>query len=224
MNPNNPTTAPFSRRLDEEETVGEWLALHKTALGWGVLAIVIALGGARFYQRSQTLKSERAEKAYYQARGAAAAGNSALAIADLRKMADRYAGTRAGTQGRMYLAQMYFDQRKFKEGLAELQVAEKSLGSKADFGPSVHVLEANAYEELKDFVSAADHYRQAAEASRFPNDKNQFRAYQARALTVAGKRAEALAIWRDLAKDDASPFAVEARLRIGELEAGPAKV
>jgi predicted negative regulator of RcsB-dependent stress response len=210
-------------RVNDNESIGDWIALHKTALSWGALALAVIIGGGWFYERSQALKSERAEKAYYQARQEAALGNTALASADLKKMADRYAGTAASTEARIYLAQMYYDQKKFKEGVAELNMAEKNIASE-DFAPSVHVLEANGYEELKDFVNAADQYRLAAESSRFPNDKGRYRAYQARALMAAGKRNAALAIWEDLAKDEGSPFELEAKLRIGELEAAPAKV
>lgn len=224
MTPTIKTAPPVTPRFADDDSMGEWIALHKTTVSWLLLALAAVLGGGWFYQRSQILKGERAEKAYYQARQEAAAGNSALAIADLKKMAVRYSGTSAGTQGRLYLAQMYFGEKKFKEGLAELKTAEQSLRSNDDFSPSVHVLAANGYEELKDFVSAAEQYRLAAEASRFPNDKGRYRAYQARALMTAGRRAEALAIWTELAKDESSPFALEAKLRVGELEATAAKV
>jgi hypothetical protein len=217
-------TAPAAPRIAGEESIGDWIVLHKTALSWGALAVVAAVGGGWFYERSETLKAERAEKAYYQGRQEAALGNAALAAADLKKVADRYPKTRAGIQARIYMAQMDFDQKKFKEGISELKTAENTVGSGDDFSPSIHMLEANGYEELKDFVNAADQYRLAAETSKFPNDKGRYRAYQARALMSAGKRAEALAIWEDLAKDEASPFALEAKLRIGELEASPAKV
>ncbi len=215
---------PQTPRLADEESFAEWVALHKTALGWAALAVVIAVGGGWFYERSESLKAERAEKAYYQARQEAAVGNAKLAMSDFKKLTDRYPKTRAGVQGRIYMAQMHLDQKKFKEGIAELKSADNAVGSDDDFSASIHILEANAYEELKDFVNAADQYRLAAETSKFPNDKNRYRAYQARALVGAGKRAEALAIWQDLAKDPASPFALEAKLRIGELEASPAKV
>jgi predicted negative regulator of RcsB-dependent stress response len=209
-------------RVDDDESIGEWIVLHKTPLSWGALALAVIIGGGWFYERSQALKSDRAEKAYYQARQESALGNTALATADLKKMADRYAGTVAGTEARIYLAQMYYDQKKFREGVAELKTAEKNASD--EFASSVHALEANGYEELKDFVNAAGQYRLAAESSRFPNDKSSYQAYQARALMAAGKRAEALAIWEDLAKEESSPFALEAKLRIGELEATPAKV
>lgn len=224
MTPRTQPTGPINPRIADDESIGEWIALHKNALGIGAVALVVLIGGGWFYERSQGIKAERAEKAYYQGRQEAAAGNVALATSDLKKTADRYSGTRAGTQARIYLAQMDYDQKKFKEGIAELKTAEKGVGSSDDFAPSVHLLEANGYEELKDFVNAADQYRLAAEASRFPNDKSRYRAYQARALMTAGKRAEALAIWEDLAKDETGAFQLEAKLRIGELQAAAAKV
>lgn len=222
MTPAHPNHPSAGSRLSEDESIGEWIALHKTSLGWGVVALAVVLGGGWFYERSQTIRAEKAEKAYYQARQEAAVGNSALATSDLKKMAERYQGTRAAVQGRMYLAQMYYDEKKYQDGIVELKKSEKDAGE--DFTSSVHLLEANGYEELNDFVNAAAQYRLAAEASRFPNDKRWYRASQARALMTAGKRAEALAIWEDLAKDETSPFALEAKLRIGELQAAAAKV
>ncbi len=191
---------------------------------WGAVIVAIAISGLWFYKRSQELKASRAEAAYYQARREAAAGNAQLAESDLRNTAERYAGTLAGTQARMYLAQLLYSERKFKEGIEQLKSAEQHLGRKDDFAASVHRLLANGYEEVGDFVNAAAQYHVAGETTRFPEDRNQYKAYEARALMSAGKRAEAMAIWQDLSKDETSPFALEAKLRIGELEAAPAKV
>ena len=44
-------------------------------------------------------------------------------------------------------------------------------------------------------------------------------ANAARAYTTAGKLDDAKKIWSALAKDDQSPAAAEARVRLGELEA-----
>jgi len=224
MTPKSAAPPVVTRRLDKDDSIGDWILLNKNALSWGLLALAIVVAGGWFYRRSQGLREERADTAYYQARREALAGNTLLAQSDLRKLVDRYAGTRGGTQGRMYLAELLFDQKKFKDGIAELKAAERSVGSKDDFAASVHLLEASGYEESGDFTNAADQYRLAAEATRFPNDMNQYRAYEARALMAAGKRAEAMAIWQDLAKDPASPFALEAKMRLGELQAIPAKV
>ena len=220
------TVAPpfVTRRLDEDDSMGDWVLFHKNALSWALLALAVIVAGGWFYKRSQALREDRADTAYYQARREALAGNTQLAQSDLKKMADRYAGTRGGTKGRMYLAELLFDQKKFKDGIAQLKATEKTIGSKDDFLASVHLLEANGYEESGDFANAADQYRTASEATRFPNDKNQYKAYEARALMAAGKRAAAITIWQELAKDPAGPFALEAKMRLGELEATPAKV
>ena len=137
-------------------------------------------------------------------------------------MVARYEGTRAGTQAALSLAQTQYDQKQFKEGLAVL----KKLETKApdDFRPSVHVLEAAGYEELKDFTSAAEQYKLAAMAPEFPVDKAKYQAGAARDYTAAGKADEAKAIWTELAKDDTSPEAAEARVRLGELTAKPMKI
>jgi predicted negative regulator of RcsB-dependent stress response len=224
MTPRSAAPPVVTRRPNEDESIGDWILLNKNALSWGLLALAVIVAGGWFYKRSQGLREERADTAYYQARREALAGNAQLAQSDLKKMVDRYTGTRGGTQARMYLAELLFDQNKFKDGIVELKAAEKSIGSKDDFSASVHLLEANGYEESGDFTNAADQYRLAAETTRFPNDKNQYKAYEARALMAAGKRAEAIAIWQDLAKDPASPFSLEAKMRLGELEATPAKV
>ncbi len=217
--------APVSPyRKDAEDSFTEWVSLNRNALMWGAVIVAIAVGGLWFYRRSQELKASRAEAAYYQARREAAAGNAQLAESDLRKTADRYAGTAGGTQARMYLAQLLFSERKFKEGIDQLKSAEQHLGRKDDFAASVHRLLANGYEEVGDFANAAAQYHAAGETTRFPEDKNQYKAYEARAFMSAGKRAQAMAIWQELAKDEASPFALEAKLRIGELEAVQAKV
>jgi len=64
----------------------------------------------------------------------------------------------------------------------------------------------------------------AADVTRFPADKAEYRASAARSYAAAGKVAEAKAIWTDLAKDDTGPMAAEARVRLGELEAKPMKI
>src|SRR6478672_4621317 len=121
MTPRNKSTTPPVVRLDDEDSIGEWISVHRVQLGWGALALAVVIGGGWFYERSQALKAEHAEKAYYQARQEAELGNTALGASDLKKMADRYAGTRAAILGRISLAQLDYDQKKFKEGIVELK-------------------------------------------------------------------------------------------------------
>jgi len=196
--------------------------LHRREVTWAVVALAIIVGGGWFYERSQSLKAQRAEAAYFQARQSAAAGNLPLAVSDLGKVATRYEGTSAGTQAALTLAQMLYDQKKFKEGLAVLKKAETKASG--DFRPSIHVLEAAGYEEQKDLTAAAEQYKLAAEVTRFPADKAEYQAAAARDYMAAGKPDQAKAIWTALEKDDTGPVSAEARLRLGELEAKPVKI
>ena len=216
--PNIPTRQRYG---SSDESVGDWMLLHKRELLWAGLALAVIVGGFWFYQRSESIKSQRAESAYFQARQSAAAGNLPLAESDLRKVVARYEGTRAGTQAALSLAQTLFDQKKFKEGIAELKKVEAKAPD--DFRASIHVLEAAGYEELKDFTAAAEQYNLAAMATSFPVDKAKYQAGAARDYMAAGKSDQAKAIWTELAKDDASPEAAEARVRLGELSAKPMK-
>jgi tetratricopeptide (TPR) repeat protein len=200
----------------------EWITIHRRELTWGAAAVVVLIGGFWFYERSQAIKGQRAENAYYQARQAIMAGNLPLATTDLQKVVTRYEGTQAGTQAALSLAQAYYEQGKVKEGIDALKKAEGK--APADFKASVHALEAVGYEELKDFVAAADQYKQASSATRFPAEKAEYQASAARAYVSGGKVAEAKAIWTELAKDETGPMAAEARIRLGELQAAPMKI
>ena len=48
-------------------------------------------------------------------------------------------------------------------------------------------------------------------------ERDSFKGDQARVLQSAGKAAEALTLWKELAADENSPIAGEAKLRVGEL-------
>jgi predicted negative regulator of RcsB-dependent stress response len=216
-----PTTSTPSRpRLGaDEESITEWLTIHRREATWTAVIVVIVVLGAWYYQKSRSLRAERAETQYFQARQAAAAGNLPVAISDLQRVTQRYDGTRAGTQAALTLAQTFYDQKKYKEGIDALEKAEAKAAD--DFKPSVHVLEAAGYEELKDFAGAAAQYEAAAAASTFPADKAQYRASAARDYMAAGKNDKARAIWEDLAKDDTGPVSAEAKVRLGEVIAKP---
>ena len=216
-------TAPTPRRRSvDDDSLTEWFTLHKREVTWGVALVVVIAAGVWFYERSQSIKAQRAETAYYQARQAAASGNLPLAVSDLQKVVTRYDGTRAGSQAALTLAQTFYEQKKYKEGIDALAKAEGN--APGDFKTSIHVLAAAGYEELKDFVKAAEEYQKAADATRFPAEKAEFKADAARNYTAAGKTDLAKGIWSELAKDETSPLAAEARVRLGELEAKPMTV
>ncbi|MGI8401459.1 MAG: tetratricopeptide repeat protein [Gemmatimonadaceae bacterium] len=212
--PNVPTKSRYN-----DDSMTDWAMVHKREVTWGLIALAAIVLGLWYYQRSRTLLTQRAESQYFQARQAAATGNVLLAASDLQKVADRYEGTRAGAQAALTAAQLMYDQKKYREGLAALEKAQAKAPD--DFKASIHVLEAGGYEQLKDFLSAAGQYKLAATATRFPADKAQYQAAAARDYMAAGKTDEAKVIWTELAKDDAGPMAAEAKVRLGEVTAKP---
>lgn len=215
-------TANARVRADDESTIDSimgWLSLNsRQALGiLGVVALVIA--GWWFYSRSQALKAEKAEKAYYQALQTVGSGNKPLAVSDLRKLGVRYAGTRAAIQGAIALAQLLYEDGKYAEGLTELNKVDEGDARKAFMGSALHRLKAAGLEQQAKFSEAAAEYGKAAEASIYPADRSLYKGDQARALTTAGKRGEAKVIWTELAQDEQSAVSAEARVRLGELNA-----
>src|SRR2546423_8015423 len=94
----SPTTPARKRSGADEESLAEWLVVHRREVTWGVVIIAAIVGGFWFYERSQSLKARRAESAYFQARQSAAAGNLPPAVSDLPKVVTRHEGTPAGAQ------------------------------------------------------------------------------------------------------------------------------
>src|SRR5688500_16533809 len=131
-----PANAGF--QTDSSESAAEWLVLHKQRVLMGVAAIAILFAGAWFYRSMGQKKAERAESAYFQARQAMASGNAPLALTDLRNVTTRYEGTPGAAQAALTIAQILYDQGKFREGMAEL---EKVAGSRPEeMAPAVHVM------------------------------------------------------------------------------------
>ena len=200
----------------------DWFQLHSREAMWGGVAVVALAAGGWFYNRSRELKSERAERAYYQAQRSVNAGNMPLAESDLKKMIDRYDGTTAATLGRLQLAQILYDQGKFQQGIDELKSVEDKVGSSRDYGAAVHVVMAAGYEQLKNYNAAAEQYEKASKVARFDADRQRHLAQAAMSYLQAGNKEKAKQIWTDLGADSKGVVAGEARVRLGELTATPA--
>ena len=200
----------------------DWFQLHSREVIWGGAAVVLLAAGGWFYSRSKELKAERAERAYFTAARSIAADNLPLAESDLKKMVERYDGTPAALQGRLQLAQVMYDQGKFQQGVDLLKASEDEFSSSDEFAPSVHVVLAAGYEQLKKFTEAAGEYEKAAKAARFDQDRQRHLAQAGMAYLSAGNKAKAKEIWTELGADSKGVVAGEARVRLGELMAAPA--
>lgn len=201
-----------------EDSVADWLATNWRTLAIGAAVVAAAGGGVWLWGRQKALKEERAEKAFASASAIAGGGDQAKARTELEKMAERYAGTNAGSLGAMVLAQTLFEQDKPADGV---KVLEKALGSApAHLQPSLEALMASGLSAQGKEADAAARFEKAA-AGVTGSERDSYLADAARAYTAAGKKAEALKIWQQLADRDNSPRAIEARIRVGELTAKP---
>ena len=194
----------------------DWFQLHSREVAWGSIALVVLVAGGWFYNRSQELKADRAETAYFNAQRSVVSGNLPLAESDLRKMINRYDGTSAATEGRLALAQILYEENKYQAGIDALKDA---AGKAGDFTSSFHIVMAGGYEQLKNFKEAAAQYEEAAKAARFDADRQRDQTLAAKSYLNAGDSAKAKAIWTDLGADSKGTVAGEARVRLGEMTA-----
>jgi predicted negative regulator of RcsB-dependent stress response len=210
--------ADFGERA---ETFFEWIQTHTREVALGA-ALVIALGlGAWLYVRTAANKEERAYESLLRANEAVQAKNWPLAQSDLEKMVRRYADTPSGEQAELLLSEVLYETGKYRDGITRLEHIASSVDR--DRAPLVEAQIAAGYEQLQRFDVAASHYTRAADKARFTTDRDLYLANAARDYSTAGNAGAARQIWARLAADETSPVAGEARLRLGELTAAPAK-
>ena len=216
------TNPELNNLADEPFDLAEWIQANTRWISIGAAVVVVAAAGWWLYAQSSVKKEQNAGQALFTARQSMQAGNLVLAQSDLTKLVDRYAGTSAGSEGAMILAQIHYDQGKFQEGITLLERAAK--GAPEPLEVQLRSLIADGYLGMKNAPTAAKEYEKAAEMSQLPLEKATQRARAARAYMVAGDTAKARQIWADLAVDMKNPsVAAEAKVRLGEMTARPAK-
>ena len=203
---------------DRTESAMDWARANTKPIA--VAAIVIALAAATWFLAKQwrERQADAAEVALNRARQSYGQGNLPLAQTDLKRVITRFGGSAAGSQASMLLAQAYYEQGKADSGLKVLNDGKPSDTDEAAF----EALKGAGLEQKKEYAQAAERYRAAAGLADAKIAKDRFMADAARALTSANNKAEAAKIWSALANDNASTFAAEARVRLGELVATPA--
>jgi tetratricopeptide (TPR) repeat protein len=216
----SPTSRPRPSSDNALDSISDWFRLHGRLTTWGAIGVAAVVGGFWFYTRSETLKSGRAERAYYLAQQSIPA-NLPLAESDLGKLITRYDGTAAALQAQLRLTQLLYDEGKYEQGIASLSKAMPKLRKSKDFESAGHLLLAAGYEQVRKFLDAAGEYAAAAETTRFDQDRQRHESSEARAFLLAGRVETAKQIWTSLAADSKGTVAGEARVRLGELTAKP---
>ncbi|HWP03967.1 MAG TPA: tetratricopeptide repeat protein [Gemmatimonadaceae bacterium] len=184
------------------------------AVGVGLLLV----GGLVWLWRVSAVRTEtRASQELAEAQRVFASGNLPLAESDLRRLVERFGGTKAGAHARLLLAQVLLQSGKREEAISLL----RQRGVPEPFRAGYHSTLAAALEDAGRPSEAATEYLEAARYALSDTEADAFRGDAARALVAAGDTAGARGIWAELAAKDWSPIAGEARLRLGELTAKP---
>jgi len=176
-----------------------------------------------FIGRLRLITNNNAERALNSAKQSLNSGNLPLAQSDLEKVYSRYGSTPAGVEAALLLAGLDYDAGKVQDGINVLQ---KAAGSRAasSVQSTILGLEGDGYAQMRKLGEAAKQYEAAAAATQFETEKASLRAKAARTYQQAGDTARAHKLWADLATDPATiTVAAEARVRLGELTAQPAK-
>jgi thioredoxin-like negative regulator of GroEL len=203
---------------DASENLMDWFRERSRPLAIGALTVVALGAGALLWRSTASSKAARAETAYFQAQAPIAQNDLAAAERELRTVADQYKGTAGGAQARMLLAQVLYEQGRYQAGIDALKAGD----APGALQTSVKVLTAGGYEGLGQPLEAAKLYEEAATAAVAGGQRDELRASAARAYQAGGRTADAQKIWTELAANEQSPLADEARVRLGELAPKPA--
>jgi predicted negative regulator of RcsB-dependent stress response len=219
--PTDPAAPRTAVPSDRGRDLMDWFQINSRYIGIGAAIVAVAAAGYWFYLRSQQIKTVNAERSLMQAEQSLQSGNTALATSDLQRVVTRYKGTGAGTEAAMLLAQTDYNAGKYQDGVKVLEeVSGKAGGSEA----SLQSLIGDGYAQLGKTTDAAKAYERAADAAEFDTERAYYRAKAARSYAAAGSVNDAKRIWTQLATDEkAQAVAAEARVRLAELTAKPAK-
>ena len=206
----------------DEESFFDWMQLHVRELLIALAVVVIGAGGVYLYRSASATQAAQAEQALIGPEQSLQAGNIPLAQSDLRRVMTRYTNTAAAAQAAMLLADTYYRQQKYAEGVAALQQVSTSSAAKP-FSALIERLIADGYVQQGKPKDAAAHSVAAAGKTPYPTEQARLRASAARAYASAGDTAAAVAIRRSLLDQSKNGEASEAQLMLGELTVKAAK-
>jgi predicted negative regulator of RcsB-dependent stress response len=219
------TGSPTPERQPKAESFLDWFHINSRLVTAGAAVVVLAGLGAWYYQTAKTRKLENADKQLLLAKQSMQPGNPNLQLAesDLQRVADRYISTPAGAEAGLLLAQLKLEKGD-NQGAANYL---KGLAEKLSSGPNaaaVRGLLGDAYAQMEKPADAAAEYERAAGLTAMPNEKAFLLSKAGHAYMAANRYPEARRIWEALAASEDTPsLAAEARVRLGELVAAPAK-
>ncbi len=218
-----PRSNSSSAAISDEpiENLAVWAQANSKSIIMGVggaILIAAAVFGYRYLSASKVAESSAA---LYAAQAPLLAGNLPEAQNALQKVATKYSGTMAAQQATLLLAQALYDQKQYQGGISALEKIRS--GAAREMQAPIEGLIAGGYEGLGNLEKAAEAYGKAAGVSLTSPEKMQYQTSQGRSLMLAGKMDEAKKIFLELAADNTSQYAQEARVRLGEIAGASVK-
>ncbi len=185
----------------------------------GAVILVIALV-AWFAITAGRRKETFAARELEVGRSQAEQGNLAGAVEQFNKVAKSYAGTSAAYDATLGIAQARLVNGQNELAIGSLQEFLKT-NPPVNYASPANGLLGTAYENTGKFADAATAYRKSADLASLDYLKATALLDQGRALRSAGKKDEAIAVYREiLSKYGATANKTEAQVRLGELTLG----
>lgn len=134
---------------------------------FGIGAVVILVLGYFLYKQFIWLpENEKSKDAYYAGLNYASKDSTDAAIAEMKRVVNKYDGMDGGELAQYTLGRQYMDKREFKKAISELEGVNVD-----DMFISVYVigLQGDCYSELGKYDEAMDLYEEAA--SKNENEK-----------------------------------------------------
>lgn len=197
----------------------DWFHVNSRWVGVGAVAIAVAGLVAWYVPHQRALASENADKMLLSAKQSLTSGNAQLAESDLKKVAEKYAGTPSGVEAGLLVAQIHLDKGDAPGAVTYLQGMVSKVGSGAN-AAAVRGLLADALAQSGKPAEAAAEYERASAASIYQNEKALLLSKAGYSYMSANNTGEAKRVWTALAtQQESQAMAAEARVRLGELEA-----
>ncbi|MEO5798687.1 MAG: tetratricopeptide repeat protein [Gemmatimonadales bacterium] len=185
----------------------------------GAVVLVIALV-AWFAITAGKRKEAFAARELEVGRSMAEQGNLGGAVEQFNKVSKSYSGTSAAYDATLGIAQARLVNGQHELAIGSLQEFIKS-NPPANYASPANSLLGTAYENTGKFVEAAAAYRKAADLSTLDYLKATALLDQGRALRLAGKKDEAIAVYKEiLTKFAETSSKTEAQVRLSELTLG----
>jgi predicted negative regulator of RcsB-dependent stress response len=204
---------------DPAERLLAWLKKNQRLVIGAASVLVIAAAGVWFVLEYQGRKEAAAQQALEQARYATRTGNLPLAATDLSRLMDSYRGTAAASEAVILLGQVRLLQDEPTLAAEELRNALQR-GVDPQFEAGAYGLLGTALENVGNLTEAARQYERASGAAWYDFQRASYLNDAGRAYVEGGDTTNALGAYQRVVDEfPEAPAAIEAEVRIGEIEA-----